>query len=106
MIVDRELARTAERLSSKHITLNVDTSAKALLSKDGYHPSYGARPLKRVIQQKILDPLSLLLIEGKVREGGIVTVTAKNGAIVCKPDSRRMRPRKISPALAKSSSGS
>ena len=56
-------------------------SAKALLAREGYDPVYGARPFRRAIQREILDPLSIDILEGKVREGQTVNVDAKNGAL-------------------------
>jgi len=52
-----------------------------LLAREGYDPVYGARPLRRAIQREILDPLSIDILEGKVREGQIVQVDAKDGAL-------------------------
>jgi ATP-dependent Clp protease ATP-binding subunit ClpB len=56
-------------------------TAKALLAREGYDPVYGARPLRRTIQKEILDPLSIGILEGKVREGQTVKIDAKNGAL-------------------------
>jgi ATP-dependent Clp protease ATP-binding subunit ClpB len=61
--------------------LDVDKPAKSLLAKEGYDPIYGARPLRRTIQKEILDPLSIDILEGKVREGQTVHVDAKNGPL-------------------------
>jgi len=52
-----------------------------LLAREGYDPVYGARPLRRVIQKEILDPLSIDILEGKVREGQTVHIDAQNGAL-------------------------
>ena len=54
---------------------------QTLLAREGYDPVYGARPLKRAIQKEILDPLSIDILEGKVREGETVHVDAKDGAL-------------------------
>jgi len=51
------------------------------LAREGYDPIYGARPLRRTIQREILDPLSIDILEGKVREGQTVYVNAKDGAL-------------------------
>ncbi len=80
-IVDLQIARTAERLARQGITLSLTEKAAAYLAAKGYDPAFGARPLKRLIQNEILDGLSLLIIEGKVGDGDTVTVSEKNGAI-------------------------
>jgi ATP-dependent Clp protease ATP-binding subunit ClpB len=80
-IVEIQLSRLTKRLEQQKITLDLSDSAKALLAREGYDPVYGARPLRRTIQKEILDPLSIDILEGKVREGQTVHVDAKNGAL-------------------------
>ncbi|HYS96021.1 MAG TPA: ATP-dependent chaperone ClpB [Chthoniobacterales bacterium] len=80
-IVEIQLRRLTKRLDQQKITLDLSDSAKALLAREGYDPVYGARPLRRTIQKEILDPLSIDILEGKVREGQTVKVDAKNGAL-------------------------
>jgi ATP-dependent Clp protease ATP-binding subunit ClpB len=80
-IVEIQLGRLSKRLEQQKITLNLSDSAKALLAREGYDPVYGARPLRRAIQREILDPLSIDILEGKVREGQTVYVDAKSGAL-------------------------
>ena len=80
-IVEIQLGRLAKRLEQQKITLKLSDSAKELLAREGYDPVYGARPLRRTIQKEILDPLSIDILEGKVREGQTVQVDAKNGAL-------------------------
>ena len=80
-IVEIQLGRLTKRLEQQKITLDLSDSAKELLAREGYDPVYGARPLKRAIQKEILDPLSLDILEGKVREGQTVRVDAKDGAL-------------------------
>ena len=80
-IVEIQLRRLTKRLEQQKITLELSDSAKAFLAREGYDPVYGARPLRRVIQKEILDPLSIDILEGKVREGQTVHVDAKNGAL-------------------------
>ncbi|MEI6339643.1 MAG: hypothetical protein WCQ57_13840, partial [Verrucomicrobiota bacterium] len=53
-----------------------------LLGQEGYDPAYGARPLKRVIQREILDPLSLEILDGKFHEGDHITAEAKDGHLI------------------------
>ena len=80
-IVEIQLKRLAKRLEQQKITLELSDSAKQLLAREGYDPVYGARPLRRTIQKEILDPLSISILEGKVKEGQVVHIDAKNGAL-------------------------
>jgi ATP-dependent Clp protease ATP-binding subunit ClpB len=80
-IVEIQLGRLSKRLEQQKITLKLSDSAKELLAREGYDPVYGARPLRRTIQKEILDPLSIDILEGKVREGQTVHVNAKDGAL-------------------------
>jgi ATP-dependent Clp protease ATP-binding subunit ClpB len=80
-IVEIQLKRLSKRLEQQKITLKLSDSAKELLAREGYDPVYGARPLRRTIQKEILDPLSIDILEGKVREGQTVHVDAKDGAL-------------------------
>jgi len=68
-IVEIQLARVQKRLADQHITLSVTDAAKELIAREGYDPVFGARPLKRAIQRKILDTLSLEILAGKIKEG-------------------------------------
>jgi ATP-dependent Clp protease ATP-binding subunit ClpB len=83
-IVDLQLAIIQERLNKKDIKVNFSYSAKDYLSKKGYNPTYGARPLKRVIQTEILDELSLLIIEKKINPRDKITVDISDKKIVFK----------------------
>ena len=80
-IVDIQLNRVTKRLAQQKIDIQLSDDAKALIAREGYDPVYGARPLKRAIQRHLLDPLSLEILEGKIREGQTVRVDTKNGAI-------------------------
>ncbi len=80
-IVEIQLARLSKRLEQQKITLKLSDSAKELLAREGYDPVYGARPLRRTIQKEILNPLSIDILEGKVREGQTVQVDARDGAL-------------------------
>ena len=68
-IVDIQLLRVVKRLADQHIALTVTDAAKALLAREGYDPVFGARPLKRVIQRKLLDTLSLEILAGEFKDG-------------------------------------
>jgi len=83
-IVEIQLRRLTKRLEQQKITLDLSDSAKELIAREGYDPVYGARPLKRTIQKEILNPLSVDILEGKVREGQTVHVNAKDGALAFK----------------------
>jgi len=73
-IVDLQLALLEKRLVTRRITIEVSDEARAWLAEAGYDPAYGARPLRRLIQTSIGDPLARLLIAGEVVDGGRVTV--------------------------------
>ncbi|MBI4846835.1 MAG: ATP-dependent chaperone ClpB [Candidatus Omnitrophica bacterium] len=73
-IVSIQLAKLAKKLSERKISISFGDEAKNLLGRLGYDPVYGARPLKRLIQQKITDELSMELLEGKFKEGDSIVV--------------------------------
>ncbi|MCC6563305.1 ATP-dependent chaperone ClpB [Candidatus Uhrbacteria bacterium] len=83
-IVELQLAEVAERLRGKKINITFTDKAKALVAEKGYDPSFGARPLKRAIQDLILDELALEIVEGKIKEGDEVKVDASKDQIVIK----------------------
>ena len=75
-IVDIQLARLQKRLLGRKITLAFDDAAKTWLADEGYDPVFGARPLKRVIQRALQDPLAELLLSGDVKDGDTIAVSA------------------------------
>jgi ATP-dependent Clp protease ATP-binding subunit ClpB len=75
-IVEIQLGRLRKLLADKQITLELDPSATEWLAEAGYDPAYGARPLKRVIQRSLQDRLAGLLLEGRVKDGEHLAVTA------------------------------
>ena len=81
-IVDIQLEKLKKRLAQQQLTLDVDAGAKKLLAKEGYDPQFGARPLKRAVQERILNPLSLRLLEGDFKPGDKIKVTVKNDELV------------------------
>jgi ATP-dependent Clp protease ATP-binding subunit ClpB len=81
-IVDLELEKVVNRLANKNIEISVTERAKDLLAERGFDPNLGARPLKRVIQKLVLDPLALQIVTGKVLEKGRVTVDKEGDEIV------------------------
>lgn len=85
-IVKIQLGRIARRLTKKSVDLNVSDEARKLLAKEGFDPHYGARPLKRLIQSKILNPLAEQIVAGKV--SGSVRVGVKNGQFMVSVSSK------------------
>jgi len=83
-IVDLQLAQVQKRLSEKKIKIKVSKEAKKLLAAKGYDPNFGARPLKRIIQQLILDRIARDIIEGRTKEGDTVNIDAQGEEIVLK----------------------
>jgi ATP-dependent Clp protease ATP-binding subunit ClpB len=80
-IVDLQLQRLQRTLAERHITLEVSPEAKALIAAEGYDPVYGARPLKRVIQRLLQNPIALELLEGNFHEGDTVRVERDGDAL-------------------------
>jgi ATP-dependent Clp protease ATP-binding subunit ClpB len=82
-IVEIQLKRLDKLLVDRKITLGVDASAKAWLAETGYDPVYGARPLKRVIQRQLQNPLAQMILSGRINDGDSVPVTAgKDGLVI------------------------
>jgi ATP-dependent Clp protease ATP-binding subunit ClpB len=86
-IVDLQLALLEKRLAVRRITITVTEAAQAWLAETGYDPAYGARPLRRLIQTAIGDPLARLLIGGEVADGGSVTVDVGEEGLTLTPGS-------------------
>jgi len=80
-IVDIQLEKLAHRLSQQQLSLRVEPDARRLIAKEGYDPQFGARPLKRAIQDLLLDPLATRLLSGEFKPGDNVKVTASNGQL-------------------------
>ena len=80
-IVDLQLTLLEQRLAVRRITISVTDAARAWLAETGYDPAYGARPLRRLIQSAIGDPLARMLIGGEVVDGGAVTVDVGDGGL-------------------------
>ena len=78
-IVDIQIKQLGERLSSRRLNLRVSDSAKSWLAERGYDPAYGARPLRRLIQQAIGDALAKELLAGEIRDGDGVLVDVADG---------------------------
>jgi ATP-dependent Clp protease ATP-binding subunit ClpB len=81
-IVELQVALVVRRVAERGIELVLSDEAKTLLGNLGYDPTYGARPLKRVIQKRLVDPLALAILEGRFVDGDVVTVEAADGEVV------------------------
>ena len=75
-IVDIQIGRLDRLLADRKIAITLDEKARSWLGNAGYDPVYGARPLKRVIQRRLQDPLAQLILEGTITDGATVTVSA------------------------------
>ncbi|QSF55135.1 ATP-dependent chaperone ClpB [Brevundimonas fontaquae] len=80
-IVRIQLSRFEKLLADRRLTLDLDDSALAWLADRGYDPAYGARPLKRVIQKDLVDPIARKLLAGEIEDGGVIAVTAGEGGL-------------------------
>ena len=81
-IIEIQLRGLLKRLESRKINVELTEAARDYLVEEGYDPSYGARPLKRTIQRRVLDPLAIRVLEGEFREGDRITVDADGSGIV------------------------
>jgi ATP-dependent Clp protease ATP-binding subunit ClpB len=81
-IVDLQVERLIRRVRERDIEVVLTDAARTLLGNLGYDPTYGARPLKRVIQKRLVDPLALALLEGRFVAGDTVEVDAADGELV------------------------
>ena len=99
-IVDLELAKVQERLKEHALTLEATPEAKQKLADEGYDPEFGARPLRRVIQNRVEDALSDALLAGKFQQGDTVIVDVdESGAIVLRRKEGREEPGALEAAL-------
>ena len=85
-IIDIQLQALLRRLEARKIELTLTEAARDLIIEEGYDPVYGARPLKRTIQRRILDPLALAVLQGEFAEGDRVAVDAGRGAVVLRKE--------------------
>ena len=90
-IVDLKIQIIRERLLAKDIELDISADALAYLAKEGYNPHYGARPLGRLIQNKILNPVASVIISKGVKKGDIVEVTMKNNEIFVEMKKKKIK---------------
>jgi ATP-dependent Clp protease ATP-binding subunit ClpB len=85
-IIEVQLEKLRANLAERGIAIVLEDSAKALLSTEGYDPTYGARPLKRAIQTLVQNPLAIKLLNGEIRSGQTIHVRAENGALDFVPE--------------------
>lgn len=102
-IVDLQISQVKKRLEDKEIHLDVSDAVLDHLAKDGYNPQYGARPLRRLIQDKILNPVATMMITNKVFSGGTVIVDVKSGEFTFEIKKKSVRSRVDISEVAKKS---
>jgi ATP-dependent Clp protease ATP-binding subunit ClpB len=99
-IVDIQLARLQKLLDERKVALDLDESARAWLAEKGYDPVYGARPLRRVIERRVQNPLAQALLRGEFRPGDVLRLRAgkgkEDGAIALERESPESRARAAS----------
>ncbi len=101
-IVEKQVKEVVARLAGKRITLELSEDVKAWLAEKGYNPQYGARPLKRVIQDKILTPIASLMVGQGIMDGGTVKVVLKADAPVFEVQKNGKRARAKAPVAVAS----
>jgi ATP-dependent Clp protease ATP-binding subunit ClpB len=80
-IIGIQLQRLAKLIGDRGLSIEISDSAKELLAQEGYDPSFGARPLKRALQRRIIDPLAMRLLDGTFKPGDVVFVNAKDDSV-------------------------
>jgi len=90
-IVDVQIDRLQRLLEDRKITIDLDDNARDWLARRGYEPAYGARPLRRVIQKALQDPLAELILSGKVKDGDTVKVSANEDGLTINGEKAAMR---------------
>ncbi|MCK4891613.1 MAG: AAA family ATPase, partial [Candidatus Pacebacteria bacterium] len=91
-IFDLQFKILSNRLAKQNIKIKITDKAKKLISKKGYEPSFGARPLKRAIQNEILDELALQIIEERIKEGDVIVIDSIKDKIIL--NSNKMNEKK------------
>jgi ATP-dependent Clp protease ATP-binding subunit ClpA len=102
-IVENQVREVIERLGGKRINLTLSPEVRSWLAEKGYNPQYGARPLKRAIQDHILTPIASLMVGQGIMEGGTVAVSLKGGQLafdVKKATARGSRAKKAEATVA------
>ncbi len=99
-IIDTQVEEVVKRLAQKRITLAIEPGVHAWLAEKGYNPEYGARPLRRAIQDTILTPLASMMVDQGLLEGGAVTVSLKSNELHFEVKKSATRARKVTPVMA------
>ena len=94
IIVDIQIRALLKRLEDRKIHVDLTDAAKAFLVSEGYDPMYGARPLKRTIQRRVLDPLAMRVLEGEFREGDRVTVDVGENRLTFASEKSKVKSKK------------
>jgi ATP-dependent Clp protease ATP-binding subunit ClpB len=100
-IVDLQVARVIERVAERGVHVTLTDAARELIARLGYDPTYGARPLRRVIQKQLTDRLALALLEGELRDGDSVRVDAVGGELVLETSGTSAAEPTVEPAGTK-----
>jgi len=100
-IVAMQTSRLAERLREKGVEIELTEGARTLIGNLGYDPTYGARPLKRVIQKQLVDKLALKLLEGEFADGDTIRVDAADRELVFAKSAGRREAEEQSPVAAR-----
>jgi len=90
-IVDLQISIVEERLKNKKIKISVSMAAKNLLAEKGFDPDFGVRPLKRTIQQLVLDPLAKMIVDGKIKEGDKIKIDVQGKEIILSPNTYKIK---------------
>jgi ATP-dependent Clp protease ATP-binding subunit ClpB len=90
-IVKLRIKVIADRLMGKGISLQIDNEALSYLAKEGYDPHYGARPLNRLIQNKILNPIASHIISNGIKKGDTVSVSLKNNELLIEKKNTKIK---------------
>ena len=80
-ILDIQMSTIAKRLADRQITVQLTPGAKEWLANRGYDPVFGARPLKRLLQKEVLDPLAMKVLSGELHDGEVVTIDNDGGRL-------------------------
>lgn len=100
-IVELELDKVEKRVIKKSLKIRFSKEVKELLARKGFDPDLGARPLKRVIQQEVVDPLSLKIVSGEIKEGDLITINAEGNKIIVQEPKEVLRNAKKNKILIK-----
>ena len=88
-IVEIQLRQLQKLLDDRKIRLEVDKAARIWIANAGYDPVYGARPLKRLIQRELQNPLAMMILDGQIKEGDVVGITVEADSLSIRPGSNR-----------------